>query len=128
MAGETPRTSTSDAQQQLAEAIAAKKAQLRRLEGKKRQRDKRVRMGRYIAVGKVVEALGLLDVDPGELETLVKLGMEAHTPGDAPTRFAPRAQGEREGEKQGMRDNTFRPERCSEEKKEAHGGHVAWRS
>ena len=94
MAEGTPRTSTSDARQQLAEAIAAKKEQLRRLEGKQRQRDKRARMGRYIAVGKVVEALGLLDVDPGELETIVKLGIEAHTQGDAPTSFAPRAQGE----------------------------------
>ena len=93
MAEGTPRTSTSDARQQLAEAIAAKKEQLRRLEGKQRQRDKRARMGRYIAVGKVVEALGLLDVDPGELETIVKLGIEARTQGDAPARFAPPAQG-----------------------------------
>ena len=94
MAEGTPRTSTSDARQQLAEAIAAKKEQLRRLEGKQRQRDKRARMGRYIAVGKVVEALGLLDVDPGEIETIVKLGIEAHTQGDAPASFAPPAQGE----------------------------------
>jgi hypothetical protein len=94
MAGETPRASTSDALQQLAEAIAAKKAQLRRLEGKQRQRDKRARMGRYITVGKVVEALGLLDVDTGELETIVKLGMEARKQSDAPARFAQAAQGE----------------------------------
>ena len=45
------------------------------------------------AVGKVVEALGLLDVETGELETIVKLGMEARTQGDAPARFAPPAQG-----------------------------------
>jgi hypothetical protein len=93
MAEGTPRTSTSDARQQLAAAIAAKKAQLRRLEGKQRQRDKHARMGRYIAVGKVVEALGLLDVDPGEFETIVKLGIEARKRGDAPARFAPPAPG-----------------------------------
>ena len=89
----TPRASTSDARQQLAAAIAAKKAQLRRLEGQQRHQDKRARMGQYIAVGKVLEALGLLDVDPGELETIVKLGMEARTRGEAPVRFAPPAQG-----------------------------------
>ena len=93
MAGGTPHASTNDARQQLAAVIAAKKAQLRRLEGKQRQRDKRALHAQYVAVGKVVEALGLLDVDPGELETIVKLGMEARTQGDAPASFAPLAQG-----------------------------------
>ena len=83
------RSSTGDPRQQLAEAIATKKEQLRRMEARLRQKQQRLLHEQYVRVGKVVEALGLLEVETGELETLLKLGLEARTRGDARAIFTP---------------------------------------
>ena len=89
MAQGASRSSTGDPRQQLAEAIATKKEQLRRMEARLRQKQQRLLHEQYVRVGKVVEVLGLLDVDTGELETLLKVGLEAQTRGDARAIFAP---------------------------------------
>ena len=83
MAHVASRSSTGDPRQQLAEAIATKKEQLRRMEARLRQKQQRLLHEQYLRVGKVVEALGLLEVETGELETLLKVGLEARTQGDA---------------------------------------------
>ena len=63
------------------------------MEAQLRQKQQRLLHEQYIRVGTVVEALGLLDVETEELETIVTLGMEARTQGDAPARFPPPAPG-----------------------------------
>jgi hypothetical protein len=72
MARVTARSSTSDPQQQLTDAIATKKQQLRLLEARLRDEEKAQRQERYITAGKVVEACGLLDVDAGELARILQ--------------------------------------------------------
>ena len=101
MAQVTSRSSTSDPRQQLAEAIATKKEQLRRHGGPAATEATTPLHEQYFAVGKVVEALGLLDVDTGELETLVKLGIEAQHTGGRTCEFYTARAGCKIGQKTG---------------------------
>jgi hypothetical protein len=77
MARCTSRPASGDQRQQLADAIATKKQQLRLLEARLREEEKAQRQERYIIAGKAVEACGLLDVEPGELERILKRGIAA---------------------------------------------------
>jgi hypothetical protein len=77
-----PRTTAvpMDAKQQLADAIAAKKAQLRRMEERLRAKEQKERLAKYVRVGKVVEACGLLEVDNDWLIQVLTAGLiEAET-------------------------------------------------
>jgi hypothetical protein len=61
----------------LIDSIATAKARLRRLEAALRNEEREAQQDRWIAAGKVVEACGLLDMEEGDLATILKLGMEA---------------------------------------------------
>jgi len=52
--------------------LAERKAELRRLEAAQREDDRLTLEARYLAAGKVVETCGLLDVELGVLEQLLK--------------------------------------------------------
>ena len=71
------RRSTAAEKAQLAEAIARTHQRLRQLEAQQRREAKAAYQAQLLAAGKVVEACGLLDVEAGELEAVLKRGMEA---------------------------------------------------
>jgi len=71
------RRSTVDAKAELAEAIARAAHRLRHLEAQQRREAKAAYQAQLLAAGKVVAACGLLDLEAGELEAVLKRGMEA---------------------------------------------------
>ena len=66
------RRSTAAEKAQLAEAIARTHQRLRQLEAQQRREAKAAYQAQLLAAGKVVEACGLLDVEAGELEAVLK--------------------------------------------------------
>lgn len=73
-----PRTGGSpptDAKQHLADAIVTKEAQLRRMKMRLREKEGRDLHAQYVRVGKVVEAMGLLDAAEGELKEVLRVGL-----------------------------------------------------
>jgi len=71
------RRSTAAEKAQLAEAIARAAHRLRQLEAQQRREAKAAYQAQLLAAGKVVEACGLLGLEAGELEIVLKRGIEA---------------------------------------------------
>src|SRR5262245_42409491 len=100
--GRMPRTTGQTRQELLNAQVARAKARLLKLEREQRQQQRDDLTARYIAIGEVVEACGLLAMDLGELEALLKLGL------------ALQDEGTTTGEILDMRDNTVLNETRSE--------------
>jgi len=66
----------ADPTQHLADSIAAKKAQLRRMEARLRATHQRDRQAQYVRAGKIVESCGLLDASSEVLQAVLRAGGE----------------------------------------------------
>ena len=77
MARVSSRRRTADEKAELAESIARAEQRLRQLKTQQRHEDHLDHEAHLLAAGKVVEACGLLDLEAGELEAVLKRGMAA---------------------------------------------------
>lgn len=69
--------SSTDAKHQLAASITAKREQLRRMEGRLREKQQRDLQAQYVRVGKLLDEYAMLGWTQGELREVLDLGLAA---------------------------------------------------